>query len=706
MQGTYVPGLVLLSVIVAVLASYTALDLARRVTGGNSHKKSAIWLTGGACSMGTGIWAMHFIGMLAYELPVAMGYDLGLTLASMLIAVLVSGFALWTASRERLSQSRLLLGGTLMGLGIAAMHYCGMYAMRMSPAIEYDPLLFSLSVAVAAAASMVALWLAFSLRTGRSITAMALRAAAALVMGGAVAGMHYIGMAAAEFAPGSVFLSASDLDNQWLAVCIGLVAFGILAVTLVPSVLDTRLVERTATLARSLRRANEELRQLALHDHLTRLPNRLLLEDRIGQAIAQARRASTGFALLFVDLDRLKTINDSLGHHVGDELLRRVGTRLQETLRAEDTVARVGGDEFVLLLPGLVLQRDVEAAAQRVLDQLNPVFAIEGHELRTTASVGVSLFPDDGESAHELMINADAAMYQVKQTGRNAVRFYHPGMNTLVQDRLALQNDLREALENDALQLHYQPRIDVRTDVMTGVEALARWQHPQRGTVPPSEFIPAAEDSGLILPLGAWVLRTACRQARVWLDAGLPPMRMAVNLSGAQFRQKDLVEVIADALAEADLPPQSLELEVTESVIMQNVEEAARTLQRLRATGVHIAVDDFGTGYSSLAHLKRFPIGTLKIDRSFVRDLASDAHDAAIVRAVVALGHSLGMSVVAEGVETVQQLAFLRALRTDEYQGFLCSAPLPAERLARLCRERIDADSLELGDQRAALSAG
>lgn len=686
MTGVYDIRLVLLSIVIAVFASYTALDLTRRVTAERA-RAAKLWLYGGAVAMGTGIWAMHFVGMLAFQLPIRMGYDPGITLLSMGIAILVSGFALWIASRKHLPKSRLLMGGTLMGAGIAAMHYTGMAAMLMFPAITYDPVLFSASLVIAASASVAALWIAFALRTPHASSARLARLGAAMLMGCAIAGMHYTGMAAAEFGPNSVCRAAGDLNNAWLAITIAVISLSVLAITLVLSIVDARLAERTRKLSHSLDLANSELQALALHDPLTKLPNRLLLEDRIERVLAHSNRHRQKFAILFLDLDRFKSINDSFGHHVGDEVLKLSAQRLAGCLRADDSVARLGGDEFVVVLPEVNDETGALAVAHKMLEQMSTAFHVQGHELRISTSIGMSFYPRDGDSAHELLVNADAAMYYVKQSGRNDVQCFEPGMSSIGQERLELEAALREALARDRLELHYQPKVNIMTGKITGVEALCRWIHPQRGPVPPSEFIPLAEDCGLIVSLGTWVLRTACRQASAWQSQGLSPIRVAVNLSAAQFKQRNLLAVVTAALRETGLHPQWLELEITESAVMQNPEAAARTLTSLAEMGVHIAIDDFGTGYSSLSYLKRFPIRTLKIDRSFIRDLTTSPHDPAIVRAVVALAHSLGLDVVAEGVENVEQLDYLRQLDGDEYQGFLCSRPLPAGKLSALLQE-------------------
>ena len=681
MAGTYNNGLVLLSFLVAVLASYTALDLASRITASRGVGAAA-WLSGGAFAMGTGIWSMHFIGMLAFTLPIAMGYHVGITLLSMLIAIIVSGFALYTVSRASLSRRRLAAGGVLMGIGICSMHYTGMAAMEVHPGIRYDTFLFGASVAIAIAAATAALWISFTLRSDARRRVYA-RLGGASVMGGAIVGMHYTGMAAANFAADTICTSAVLPNNGWMAATLAVITFLILCGTLSLSLLDARMESRHAQMAVSLRAANEELQHLVLHDALTKLPNRLLLEDRVQQAVDECRAEGERCAVLFVDLDRFKMLNDSLGHFAGDTVLRAVAERLREALRLEDTVARLGGDEFVVLLKRVARPADAGEVARKIMESVSRPFVVDDQELRIGSSIGVAVFPEHGDNPARLVANADAAMYHVKKTGRANVAYFTPEMGTFFPQRLTLENELRAAFEKDELALHYQPKVDMLDGRIVGMEALVRWQHPKRGLVLPSEFVPFAEETGLVVPLGNWVLREACRQGREWQRRGAE-IPIAVNISGVQFQQRgELVESVARALDASGLPARLLELEITESVVMQNAPEARVMLEQLHQMGVGLSIDDFGTGYSSLNYLKRFPIDKLKIDQSFIRDLSVDSDDAAIVQAIIALAHGLRLRVVAEGVERVDQYDYLRALGNDEYQGYLYSRPLAAHEVER-----------------------
>jgi diguanylate cyclase (GGDEF)-like protein len=420
------------------------------------------------------------------------------------------------------------------------------------------------------------------------------------------------------------------------------------------------------------------IEQQAKYDTLTGLANRSLLNERLQQDIASASATATRLAVVFVDLDRFKFINDSLGHHVGDELLRAIAARLKANMHERDTVARLGGDEFVLLINGQRDPNDVALILERMLADISQPWSIPQGDFSFTCSMGVALYPDDGDTAETLLKHADSAMYRAKEKGRNNFQFFTAQLNAMITERLDLENKLRRALERQQFELNYQPRVDMRTGELVGAEALIRWHVSEEETISPSRFIPIAEEIGLIAPIGKWVLRTACAQNKAWQDMGLKPFVVSVNVSARQFHQDDLVRTISDVLKETGLEPKYLEIELTESAVMHDAEQFVATLNELNDLGVQIAIDDFGTGYSSLSYLKRFPVDRLKVDRSFVQDIATDTDDAAIVRAIIALGHNLGLRVVAEGVETEQQLQFLRENHCDEMQGYLYGHPLDA----------------------------
>jgi len=443
------------------------------------------------------------------------------------------------------------------------------------------------------------------------------------------------------------------------------------------------------------RRVEDMIKHQASHDRLTGLPNRMLFDDRLSLALAHTHRYGEMLAVVFLDLDGFKTVNDTLGHAVGDQLLKSVAERLRGCLRSGDILARWGGDEFTLLLSPISSAEDTAQIATEILETLNAPLQIDQQELYINASLGIALAPYHGEDADTLLKNADAAMYRAKQQGRNNYQLYTPAIGTKAQERLVLENNLYKALERQEFRLHYQPQIDLQTGEIVGMEALIRWQSRESGLISPSLFIPLAEEMGLIGSIGEWVLWTACAQNRAWQSLGLPPVRMAVNLSARQFQQKNLVKIIAQVLESTKLEPHYLELEITESIAMQDMNLTISVLRTLRSMGIQIAIDDFGTGYSSLSSLKHFPLDKLKIDQSFVRELVTDSYDAAIITAVVALGHGLKLEVIAEGVETQEQLKFLRSVKCDGVQGYYLSRPLPAQEATNLFINKSKLSTLE-----------
>jgi diguanylate cyclase len=679
LTSTYSPVLVACSLLVAILAAYTALDMAGRISTAQGRAAHG-WLAAGACAMGLGIWSMHFVGMLAFSLPIALGYDPAITLLSLLIAIASSGFALWLVCQQTLPWPRLIAGALLMGPAIAGMHYTGMAAMRMTPEIVYAPPLFALSIVIAVAASGAALWMAFQLRR-HSQRIRLLRIGAAVVMGIAIAGMHYTGMAAAGFRQGTVCGAARDgMNNGWLAVVVIIVTLAVLAIALIISLLDMRMDFRTSGLKTSLAQANQELTYLTLHDSLTRLPNRILLEDRLAQAVHGADRSNGSFALLFMDLDRFRSINDVFGHHVGDQLLVEVARRIVEKIRREETFARLGADEFGLLAR-IDDPADAAAVADMLVKALEEPFQLSGRELGVSASVGIAVYPGNGAQPRDLLTNAIAATNYAKALGRSGYCFFEISMNAHVHEQMQLVQDLRLAVPRGELVLHYQPKFNAPSGPITGVEALLRWMHPTRGLIAPDEFVPLAEKNGLIVTIGEWVLDEACRQMRAWRDAGHTAWTVAVNLSPRQFGHANLTRSVRAALDRHALEPHCLTLEITESTAMHDVESSLAVLSQLHRMGVSISIDDFGTGYSSLLYLKRLPASELKIDRGFVHDLDPGSEDVAIVSAIVALGRALKLRIVAEGVETIDQQSLLTELGCDTLQGYLLGRPMTAEDL-------------------------
>jgi len=435
--------------------------------------------------------------------------------------------------------------------------------------------------------------------------------------------------------------------------------------------------------------AEKEIQKLAYYDTLTGLPNRTLFHDRLSQGLAQARRENRKVGVLFLDLDRFKVINDTMGHVAGDMLLKYVARRLQGCVRQSDTVARLGGDEFVVILPGVHAEADLTAFSKKILDTLSRPVRLGEKKIFTTASIGISVFPDDAESVDTLIRNADIAMYAAKDRGKNTYQFFSAEMNALMVEKLGLETRLRQALKREELTLAYQPQVDARTGRMSGMEALLRWRHPEDGMIAPASFIRVAEETGLIIPIGEWVLHTACAQAKLWQEAGFPRLRLGVNISSRQFDQPDFIDMVDRVLQQTGFDPTCLELELTEGIVMENVPDTIMTLTDLKVRGINLAIDDFGTGYSSLSYLKHFPFDRLKIAQEFVRDISVDPEDAAIVEAITGMAHSLGLEVIAEGVERREQLDFLRDRHCHSIQGFYFSHPLSAEEITAKFRQEI-----------------
>ena len=911
--GTYDPALVVLSIAIAVFAAYAALGVAARVGMSASGREKWIWTGMGALTMGGGVWAMHFIGMLAFSLPCAVSYDRSITLISMLPSILASGIALRMISRPSLSHGMLLLGGALLGTGIGAMHYTGMAAYRLDGLVRYDPFLFWVSIAVAVALAMVALWVRAGLNRWINLSPRCLDILSALVMGGAVSGMHYTAMAAAYFiSDGRPGIPDSGLTPTFLALSISVVATLLIALVLattlayrqrdlarrvqaseqrVRRILETTqegfllidqdgvLLEVNPAFARMMgvqaedlvghplldfttgshkdqmvdelrrrregmqsnyeieltrpdgtdlpckisatpiivgqaevsggfalvsdltsrkqheaymrqvlamfentaegvtmtdteglivsvnpaftkitgyteaealgrnprflqsgrhdaafyrqvwgevlttghwqgeiwnrrkngevfpewltislvrdnggqaqsyvgvfsdishiKRSEEELERLAHYDPLTDLPNRALLGAHLAHALDRAARHKEHLAVMVLDLDGFKNVNDSLGHPAGDLLLQKIADRLQDVLRREDTVARLGGDEFAIVIESLGPRVNPGLIAEKVIEAVSVPMDLQGHSALVTASVGIALYPDDGLDSMTLLKAADTAMYASKQAGRNTLRFHHPDMARAAHQRLTLEHGLRRAIDHNELEVWYQPQFEVASGRLIGAEALVRWRSPEHGLIPPNDFIPLAEETGLILPLGEWVLRQTCLNARHWLGQGLDCGKLSVNVAGLQIERGDFFATVRQVLEETGLDGQRLALEITESFLLRNANQAMAVVAKLNKLGVKVAIDDFGTGYSSLSYLKYLRADKLKIDQQFVRDLPDDKDDAAITRAVIALGHSLGFKIIAEGVETEAQRDFLRGEGCEEAQGYFYSKPLP-----------------------------
>lgn len=837
--SAYDGALVALSIFIAIAAATLGLHVVGLAQRSDDRLIRGIAVASGALALGVGVWAMHFIGMLALRLCAPVTYDLAITLLS----VLPSLFAAWVALNliigTVVSNRQLVVSGVLVGAGIGAMHYLGMQAMVMTPLLRYHPLWFALSIVVAVGLAILSLWIGYS-KISRKLSRWQRLAISGAVMGCAISGMHYTAMKAVVFlgqassavpiAPDGTWAMTASITSGTLLL--GLVVLGVnvfvrnreltrlalearaeLSVLveklkISESALEQRVERRTLALAQSnenlqataarlnalihtipdlfwmkdvngvyqscnriferffgatevdiigktdydfmdksladashasdreamnsgkplsyeesvkfaddghdvvmetiktpiydaqgrllgvlgiardvtaRKAAEDEIRSLAFFDTLTRLPNRRFLIDRLRQALASSSRHKQQGALLFVDLDNFKTVNDTLGHHQGDLLLEQVGKRLSSCVREGDTVARLGGDEFVVMLENLsqdslAAATQAEVVGQKILAILNQTYQLESSEVRSTPSIGITLFGGslDADIAEPLK-RADLAMYQAKAAGRNTLRFFDPAMQAVVVARAALESALRVAIKQQQFVLHYQAQIGAKGAV-TGAEVLVRWIHPQRGIVSPAEFIPLAEDTGLILPLGQWVLTTACQQLEAW---GRTPetahLTISVNVSARQFHQTDFVDQVLAVLNQTGANPNRLKLELTEGVLVDNVEGVVVKMHALKKRGVSFSLDDFGTGYSSLSYLKKLPLDQLKIDQGFIRDILTDPDDAAISQMVISLAQSMGLTVIAEGVETPAQRQFLADHGCHEYQGFVFNKPMALE---------------------------
>ena len=681
MYGYYDPSIVALSVAVAIIASYTALDMAGRVSASDSTpRKSWIWLVAGAVSMGTGIWSMHFIGMLSFHLPIQVAFDLPITLLSMIIAIAASVIALFFLRQAQLGIRNLIISTILMGTGIVAMHYTGMFAMEMSPPIRYNPLLFVASVLIALVASFAALWISFQLRWKHSRTEILAKLGSAAVMGLAISGMHYTGMAAARFAPGSVCLAVTSggINSTTLAIGVGSVSLLIMSFTLIVSALDANFSKSIALLART--------------DGLTGLANRATFIERLYQAFAAARRGASPFAVLYIDLDHFKDVNDTLGHSAGDLLLISVAGHLKRNCRESDLVARLGGDEFAILQTEVSDVSGATALASKIHGVLGTPYQLGDSKLFLSACIGISLFTDETAGPDEMLAKADLALYRAKEDGRDQYRFHSDDLDQEMRERVILTGDLIQALEKNELELYYQPQVELFTGRITGMEALIRWNHPKRGLLMPADFIPIIEKSDAIVALGQWVLDHACEQMSSWRNAGIAPVILAVNLSLGQLRTGDeLIQFVTTTLTKWGLTPKDLELDVTETMLAYATWAYIDVLERLQQLGVMIAIDDFGTQYSSLDYLKHYRVSRLKIPRAMITAAAQqDQRNAAMVRAIIGLARELDIEVMAQGVENEAQRDLLTAApSTTKVQGFYYSAPVPASGATQLLRQRL-----------------
>ena len=784
-HGSHDMSLVVVSFVIVFMTSLTALDIVRRVNLSIGWRRKA-WLLSGSVAMGIGIWSMHFIAMLAFELSVPIAYNNNLVALSVIVAIVASLCGLYFGSKTDANSTKLVVGGMIMGIGISGMHYIGMAAM-VGVSVAYNPFLFTLSIFTAIGASTIALVLAFQFRDSEKGIGTSAKIISGAVMGIGIAGTHYIGMAATTYSVVPIDIekvTTSFLDTEKMFIAITFSAIVILGIVLIISyVLDKKLDEQIAykgailesvldciiisdhqgkiiecnpsvtrtfgysrenligkhmesyLLLYSLptdpadgkvrknkriettgirfngeefpieitirkmkksgfptftiyvlditrfKMAEKTIKELAYRDSLTGLSNRRCFYEMLDEAIQEAESKNIKLAVLYLDLDRFKMINDSLGHAFGDLLLMKIGERLEKEMGNNGLVFRNGGDEFTILLKNTV-EEEVERQAKAIIYSLSRPVYLEEHEVYVTASVGISMYPEDGTKQEVLVKNADIAMYDAKEHGKNSYSFYRQVTGLKTSQSLRLENELRSALDRNEFVLYYQPRMNIHSKQIVGVEALIRWNHPELGTIGPNEFIAQAEASGLIIPIGNWVLRTAIAQCKRWNENSLP-MEMSVNLSAVQFQNPNLVKEISEMLEEEGTDPTLLNLEITENMMM-DADISIQILRDLKQLGVTISLDDFGTGYNSLSSLKNMPIDDIKIDRSFIGNVTNDPGNAAIVTAIISIGHSLKMNVIAEGVETQGQLLFLERLGCHEMQGYLLSPAIPAEDFERL----------------------
>jgi diguanylate cyclase len=676
--------LALLAAGVALLASDTALRLARCLAISPRSPRLVCRIAAGALAVGFGLWCAGAVGTLAAVAPQASSSVLH-AFAALPILVAAQAGTLLLARGER-SPLVILAGGALAAAGVCAAYQATVIALGAG-ALAGTPAQLVRALALAFAAASTAVWLNPRCSAQRSWGGALARVGAVLSGATAIAVAHPLTLAQTRIVCGTFCGSVPFSSAQLVATLLAVVALAVLAVTHVITFYEARLAARAGHYARELEEVHARLRYLATRDPLTGLPNWGLFKDRLVQAIGDTERPGRAIAVAVLDLDHFSSLNHSLGHGAGDWLLAEVARRVGAAIRPDHVLARLGSDEFAVLIDSIAARVEAEAVTKRILTVLKEPMWVNGAEVHVRPSIGVSVWPDDGRRPDDLLTHAEVAMDAAKERGGNEAQFFQSSMADSMQERLALENELRRGLSAGEFELWFQPVISVKTGRIVTAEALLRWHHPQRGVIGPNSFVPLAEETGLMIPLGEWVLRAACQHARAWQLRRGEPIRLAVNLSATLFRHHNLLELIRDALQAEQVDAECLEIELTESSVMTNPEESAAVLKQLRKMGITVAIDDFGTGYSSLSYLRRFSIDKLKIDRSFVGELTTSRTDESIVRAIIALAHSVGLQVVAEGVETEEQLRSVRALGCDQWQGYYCCRPQPAAIFADLLAE-------------------
>jgi diguanylate cyclase (GGDEF)-like protein len=681
--------LALLACLIAIAVSYTLLELVKRLSAQARPRARLCRVSGGAVAAGIGLWCSNTIAALA-AVPALHWSTLSVAQIFLPLPVALLGPAaiLTILSGGQARFARIAGAAACGGVGFLAAYQMSVAELLGGSGFAGSALWLGAALVCVPLACAAALWLLFRSIEARSWRAVARRGAASLVGAAAIIALHALALKNGHLVFGAFCSVGPSSSVQLLSITLAALACAVLAVTHVITVYGGKLELRSKRYARELEEVHSRLHYLATHDSLTGLPNWVLFKERLAHAVGDTGRPGRAIAVAVLDLDRFSSVNHSLGHGAGDWLLTEVARRVGSVLRHEDTLARLGSDEFVFFIDSVAARFEAEHVTARILTALKEPIWVNGSEVHIRPSIGVSVWPDDGLRVDDLLTHAEAAMSVVKRNSGNEVRFFERGMIDSTQERLALENDLRRALVAGEFELWYQPEVLTKSGKTAAAEALLRWRHPTRGVISPSSFIPLAEETGLMIPLGEWVLREACRQAGAWQMSHGGPVRLAVNLSATQFRHQNLVGIIRSALQDAHLDASCLEVELTESSVMTNPDESVEVLSQLRKMGVTVAIDDFGTGYSSLSYLRRFPIDKLKIDRSFIRDLTTSETDASIVRAIILLAHSVGLQVVAEGVETEEQLEFIRTLDCDQWQGNYCCEPQPATRFSEMLIER------------------
>lgn len=690
---THNPFLVLLAYLVACAAGFGTLDMAERVGHVDNPTAKRRWRWIGAACLAGGIWSTHFISMLAFQAPIAIHYEVFMTVASLLIAMVASLFAMQTLSHAQLHFHQYLVASIWMGLGIALMHYVGMSAMRSEAQVYFSGALFGLSVAIAIGASLAALLLSHYLRSGSGMFHQLLKYGASLVLGAGILSMHFTGMAAMQLLLPTGAVPPLPIDNNpmQLGLSVAVITLLVIGSSISAALADKKLqhkerdLRRVNTLLSELDQARASLQQVAHYDALTSLLNRRGFNQIFAEKLAQKSLDGGMLAVIFLDIDHFKRINDSLGHDAGDELLTVLAGHIKSSVRSHnDVVARFGGDEFCILI-NIHHRDEARHMAQRIMLKMKEPIELAGRRMVMTTSIGISVFPEDGTTSEELLKTADLALYQSKDGGRNSLNFFSSNLKTRASLELQLEEELRNALRNQKeLVLHYQPILDLRKGKVTRLEALVRWQHPIHGLLAPDRFIGIAENNGLIAELDNWVLRQACADLSWLTEQGHPDLSMAVNCAALNLARDELADEIEYALRSSGIAASRLELEVTENALMGNISSTLILLRQIRALGVSLSIDDFGTGYSSLSYLKRLPLNTLKIDRSFIQDIPKSTTDMEIVQAIIGMAHTLHLQVITEGVETPQQLELLIKHGCDYVQGYLLSAAVPASEVSAL----------------------